>query len=252
MKPLWVLLLAVSLALGASRDSLTVSVLPTKAAGTVLRVPVGIWWPEYDSKAKVKASFPGHAAKKDVVVWFHGGMTSGNCQKGLVAGEAFSNIFPDVVVLSASACKENHWATEVMVSAVDAALDSIARRRRGFVEEVSLVGVSDGSLGVLVYSMYGKRRVKNRLLVSSYGKLLGEAPAVAASPKMGSGRWRFLQGGADRLYPPSETIPWIQDFCRNVRADCDLRYDTSGEHDWSYWQGHHLDWILEAFLRKTP
>ena len=103
MKPLWVLLLAVSLALGASRDSLTVSVLPTKAAGNVLRVPVGIWWPEYDSKAKVKASFPGHAAKKDVVVWFHGGMTSGNCQKGLVAGEAFSDIFLDVVVLS-SAC----------------------------------------------------------------------------------------------------------------------------------------------------
>ncbi len=250
MKPLWVLLLAVSLALGASRDSLTVSVLPIKATGTVLRVPVGIWWPEYDSKAKVKASFPGHAAKKDVVVWFHGGMTSGNCQKGLVAGEAFSDIFPDVVVLSASACKENHWATEVMVSAVDAALDSIARRRRGFVEEVSLVGVSDGSLGVLVYSMYGKRRVKNRLLVSSYGKLLGEAPAVAASPKMGSGKWRFLQGGADRLYPPSETIPWIQEFCKNVGADCDLRYDPSGEHDWSYWQGHHLDWIREAFPFK--
>ena len=94
--------------------------------------------------------------------------------------------------------------------------------------------------------------MKNRLLVSSYGKLLGEAPAVAASPKMGSGKWRFLQGGADRLYPPSETIPWIQDFCRNVGVDCDLRYDPSGEHDWSYWQGHHLDWILEAFLRKTP
>jgi pimeloyl-ACP methyl ester carboxylesterase len=177
-------------------------------------------------------------------------MTSGNCQKGLVAGEAFSNIFPDVVVLSASACKENHWATEVMVSAVDAALDSVARRRRGFVEEVSLVGVSDGSLGVLVYSMYGKRRVKNRLLLSSYGKLLGEAPAVAAFPKMNSGRWRFLQGGADRLYPPSETIPWIQDFCKNVGADCDLRYDPSGEHDWSYWQGHHLDWIREAFPFK--
>lgn len=66
MKPLWVLLLTVSLALGTSRDSLSVSVLPTKAAGTVLRVPVGIWWTEYDSKAK--ASFPGHAAKKDVVV----------------------------------------------------------------------------------------------------------------------------------------------------------------------------------------
>ena len=250
MKSLWVLLLAVSLALGASRDSLTVSAMPRTASGTILRVPVGIWWPEYDSKAKAKASFPGHAAKKDVVVWFHGGMTSGNCQKGLVAGEAFSNIFPDVVVLSASACKENHWATEVMVSAVDAALDSVAKRRRGFVEEVSLVGVSDGAIGVLVYSMYGKRRVKDRLLVSSFGPALGPASQVAAALTAKSGRWRFLQGGSDRLYPPHETLPWIQDFCRNVGADCDLRYDPSGEHDWSYWQAHHLDWIREAIPFK--
>ena len=81
-----------------------------------------------------------------------------------------------------------------MVAAVDAALDSVAQRRGGFVDEVSLVGVSDGALGVLYYSMQGKRRVKDRLLMSSFGKLLGGAPEVAgASPRMRDGRWRFLQ-----------------------------------------------------------
>ena len=209
------------------------------APGLQNKNPVGVWWPAAKAKSRV-------------VVWFHGGMTSGNCQKGLVAGEGFSKLFPDVVVVSASACRENHWASENMMAAVDAALDSVAARRKSPVEEVSLVGVSDGSLGVIVYSMNGRRRVKDRLLVSTFGKLLGDAPLVAASPKMRSGRWRFLQGGKDRLFPSHEALPWIQDFCRNVGADCDVRYDPEGEHDWSYWEKNALRWIKDAIFMKTP
>ena len=249
MKILLALTLVFSLASAGSPDSLTVRFVDPEKKVYVSSA-TGVWWPVRPKQSK--AGFPHHAAKSHVVVWFHGGMTSGNCQKGFVAGDSFSKLFPDVVVVSISACRENHWATGTMVAAVDAALDSVAKRRVSFVEEVSLVGVSDGAIGVMVYSMQGKRRVKDRLLVSSFGKALGPASQVAAALTAKSGRWRFLQGGSDRLYPPHETLPWIQEFCKNVGVDCDLKYDQAGEHDWSYWLQHRRDWILEAFLRKTP
>jgi len=231
MKTLLAVLLTFSLGFAGNPDSLFV---PKSA--------VGVWWPE--------AKSPRQAAKADVVVWFHGGMASGNCQKGFVAGEGFSKLFPDVIVVSASACKENHWATEGMMTAVDAALDSLALRRKAPVETVSLVGISDGAIGVIVYSMRGKRQVKDRLLVSSYGPALGPAAQVAAAVTAKNGRWRFFQGGSDRLYPPHETLPWIQEFCKNAGVDCDLKYDPAGEHDWSYWQERRLDWIREAVSFK--
>lgn len=223
-------------------DSLKVTFVD-RGNNQLLRNVVGVWWPALPKLPK--------AAKSDVVVWFHGGMTSGNCEKGLVAGADFSKLFPDVVVVSASACRETHWVTDAMVSAVDAALDSVARKRNANVGKVSLVGVSDGALGVLYYSAQGKRRVKDRLLASSFGNLLGDAPAIAASSsRMREGRWRFLQGGADRLFPVAQAKPWIEDFCRAVAVDCALRFDPAGEHDWSYWREKHLDWIREAVSGK--
>lgn len=231
------LLLCVSVWAGGRPDSLTVLSVD-QGNRTLVKSATGIWWPEKKS--------PKQAAKSGVVVWFHGGMTSGNCEKGLVAGDDFAKLFPDIIVVSASACRDNHWATGTMVAAIDAALDSVAGKRGSVVGEVSLVGVSDGALGVMVYSMQGKRRVKDRLLVSSFGKLLGEASAVAAGPKMRTGRWRFLQGGADRLFPADQSVPWIEGFCRNVGSACDLKFDPQGEHDWSYWREKHLDWIRGA------
>ncbi len=227
----------------AARDSLFVTALAN--GGVPFKSAIGVWWPELPKK--VRSGVPKDLASAQVVVWFHGGMTSGNCQKGFVAGDDFSKLFPHVIVVSASACREKHWVTATMESVIEAALDSVAARRKAPVDEVSLVGVSDGALGVLYYSMQGKRRVKDRLLMSSFGKLLGGAPEVAgASPRMRDGRWRFLQGGNDRLFPSGEAKPWIEDFCREVRADCMLRFDPAGEHDWSYWREKHLDEIREA------
>lgn len=187
--------------------------------------------------------------KKDapVVVWFHGGMTSGNCQKGLVAGDDLSGLLPDYWVISVSACRDKHWVTSTAVQWVDAALDSIVSRGHKPVGEVSLLGVSDGALGAIVYSVDGRRQVTARLLISSFGKSLGEASSVAVHPKVKSGRWLFLQGGSDRLYPSQESVPWIESFCKTVGTECDLRYDPKGEHDWSYWKNNHKDWILKLF-----
>jgi len=245
-----VALLLASVFAFAEPDTLSV---PVGASGAIS--PTGIWWPKSVAKAKKSEAVRKGAlqmkrcADAPVVVWFHGGMGSANCAKGLVAGSDFSELFPGSIVVSASACRENHWVTKGMVDAVDAALDSVAARRKAPVERVSLVGVSDGSLGVLTYSLEGQRIVDNRLLMSSFGKFLGEPAGLAMQRKMQSGRFRFLQGGKDRLYPSDQSVPWINDFCKAVRVDCELRFDPEGEHDWSYWKGEHMDWIRDA-IRK--
>ena len=230
------------------------------AAPDTLSVPVGtsgvqsltgIWWPKSATakkSSKVKKSEKVKRESAPVVLWFHGGMGSGNCAKGLVAGADFAELYPEKIVVSVSACRENHWVTKGMMDAVDAALDSVAARRKTPVGRVSLVGVSDGALGVLVYSLEGRRAVEDRLLMSSFGKLLGDARAIAGAneTRMRMGRWRFLQGGKDRLYPSGETVPWITEFCKAVQVDCELRFDPEGEHDWSYWKDKRMDWIREA------
>lgn len=228
--------LAAVLALGlvsaawAAKDTLSIEAQGVRSA-------VGVWWPASREKAPV-------------LVWFHGGMTSGNCEKGLVAGDDLSKLYPAAIVVSASACRENHWATQPIVAALDRALDSVATLRKSPVGEVSLVGVSDGAIGVLFYSLNGGRRVQDRLLVSSNGSLLGEAQKLASLPRYREGRWRFLQGGSDRLYPSGVTVPWIDAFCRALGSDCDLKFDQAGEHDWSYWRDKHMDWIRAAIAPK--
>ena len=200
-------------------------------------MPVGVW------KGLNKKPSVG------IIVWFHGGMTSNNCQKGLVAGGALSKILPDYTIVSASACKQNHWVEPTTIEALDNALDSLARRQKKEVTEISLVGISDGALGVIAYSLWGKRKIKNRILISSYGESLGPAAQVAGQPVLKKGRWRFIQGGADRLYPAEKSTSWIQEFCRNVGTACDLKFDPQGEHDWSYWENKRKDWILEIFSK---
>lgn len=224
----------------ASQDTLQVV-----SANSFRQSQVGVW------NVKPKSHQP-------VVVWFHGGMTSNNCSKGLVAGNDLSELLPDYVVISPSACKQDHWVTPVAMGWVDAALDSIAGRRGLPVDTVYLLGVSDGALGAITYSLWGKRQVAARILVSSYGASFGEPQQIAAESRLQAGRWRFLQGGSDRLYPADATVPWITQFCDGVGggsangsgARCDLKFDPAGEHDWSYWKNRHLDWILEVFKEK--
>lgn len=249
----------------ASPDSLLIDV--RGASGTPsFQSPTGIWWPKALENASAKGkklrtvkrpptvrTARESAGQSSVVVWFHGGMSSSNCAKGLVAGADFADFYPKYIVVSVSACRENHWVTKGMIDAVDAALDSVAALRKSPVEKVSLVGISDGSLGVLVYSLEGRRAVDDRLLMSSFGGFLGEPQAIASQKKMQSGRFRFLQGGKDRLYPSDKTVPWITEFCKAVQVDCELRFDPEGEHDWSYWNNKRMDWIREAVkMEKTP
>lgn len=220
------------------------------STGVALKSPVGIW--------NLKKTSAKTVDNQPVAVWFHGGMTSGNCAKGLVAGGDLAKMLPDFIVISASACRENHWVTPVAVGWVESALDSIARRRGKPVDQVYLVGISDGALGVLAYSVWGRRQAVSRLLMSSYGASFGNAAEIASLPRLREGRWRFIQGGSDRLYPADVTVPWITEFCNGVDGGanrrngvpCELKFDPAGEHDWSYWKEHRKDWILDIFKEK--
>ncbi|WP_407457908.1 hypothetical protein [Fibrobacter sp.] len=200
-------------------------------------VPVGVW------------RLPNNKSTAGTILWFHGGMTSGNCQKGLIAGSDLAKLLPQYTIVSASACKQNHWVDESTIQVVDNALDLLSQRSGKKIETVSLVGISDGSLGVIAYSLWGKRKVQNRVLMSSYGVSLGPAVQVAGQVPLKNGRWRFIQGGSDRLYPAEATLPWIQEFCQNIGTACDLKFDPQGEHDWSYWQNKHKEWFLEFFSK---
>ena len=200
-------------------------------------MPVGVW------------RIPGNKTSSGTVVWFHGGMTSNNCKKGLIAGSDLSKMLPTYTIVSASACKQNHWMEPSTIESLDEALDNLAKKIKKDIPEISLVGISDGSLGVIAYSLWGKRNVKNRILMSSFGEALGPAIQIAQQPTLQNGRWRFIQGGKDRLYPADRTFPWIQEFCQNVGTPCDVKFDQQGEHDWSYWQKQHKEWILEFFSK---
>lgn len=202
-------------------------------------------------------NLPKGKSVKPVAVWFHGGMTSSNCQKGLEAGGAFAALLPKFTVVSVSACGEKHWMNPVTSEWVDSALDSVATRRGKPIDSVKVIGISDGALGVIAYSVWGRRIVDARTLISSYGASLGEASSLATQPKLQTGRWMFIQGGKDRLYPAEATVPWIQSFCKAVQggsktsgkeASCQLEFDSEGEHDWIYWQKKRKNWILKLFL----
>lgn len=186
--------------------------------------------------------------KPQVVIWFHGGMQSARCAKGYEAGKAlvpfFEKSHKDVWVVSTSACLENHWLESLAQKAVDVMLDSVESRFGKKIDTVSLAGVSDGGLGVVGYSLYGKRTVKSRLLVSTNLSAVSDAKNLSSAAKIRQGTWTFLQGGSDRLYPAASTVPWMETFCGALgRSQCQIRYDERGEHDWSWWTSHRASWI---------
>ena len=98
----------------ASPDSLMVDV--RGATGTLsFQSPTGIWWPVKvgkQGKSKWKPVNNEYASKSPVVVWFHGGMGSSNCAKGLEAGASFADFYPGNIVVSVSAWRESRWGTK--------------------------------------------------------------------------------------------------------------------------------------------
>lgn len=207
--------------------------------------PAGVW----SSEPKLK-----QARVRSVVIWFHGGMQSTNCKKGVVAGRGLYELLNDstVIVASPSACQNSHWISPELILITDKLIDSLESRFKMPIQEIDLAGISDGGLGVLAYSLNGKRVVRSRLLISSNLSVLGQAKVLAKAPKLKSGTWTFLQGGHDRLYPANIILPWLRSFCEGIGPSCELHFDELGEHDWSYWAKKRPDWIQGFRSSKIP
>ena len=185
-----------------------------------------------------------------VYVWFHGGMQSAKCAKGYEAANALVPFLEksksEAIAISVSACKENHWLSNNALLAVDKMLDSVEMRFHIRIDSVSLVGVSDGGLGIAGYTLYGKRSIRPRLLVSTNLSSVSDARNLSKAIRVRQGSWTFLQGGSDRLYPSNRTMPWLDEFCSVLgREQCVIRFDNRGEHDWSWWTANREGWIRE-------
>jgi len=200
-------------------------------------------------------SISSHKPKSpSVIIWFHGGMQNANCQKGLVAGKGLFELLNDsnTIVASPSACQNNHWLSPSLTSITDKLIDSLERHFKFSIQEVHLAGVSDGTLGVLAYSINGKRKVLSRLLISSNLSMLGDSKKISQIKKIKTGEWLFLQGGRDRLYPASHVLPWLYSFCESIGSSCNIVFDAEGEHDWSYWVQKHPNQIRHFRFSKLP
>lgn len=183
-----------------------------------------------------------------VIVWLHGGMGSTNCAKGLTAGLALqdSALKVNALVASPSVCGENNWL-HAGTSVIDALLDSIAKRRGAPIDSIWMVGVSDGGLGVVAYNVQGRRSVARSVLVSTFPGMVADEIELAKMPGVRKGRWIFLQGGADRLYPLEQTMPWMQSFCAQLpRKQCEIHQEAAGEHDWSWWMQNRVALLRSA------
>lgn len=203
--------------------------------------PAGIW---FESKKQKTPS---------VIIWFHGGMQSSNCQKGLIAGRGLFELLNDkkTIIASPSACLDKHWFSETSVHITDKLIDSLEVYFKTTIKEVHLVGVSDGTLGVLAYSLKGKRTILSRLLISSNLSIVGDAKVFSQNKRLHTGTWSFLQGGKDRLYPASLVLPWLYSFCESIGSSCNVYFDKDGEHDWSYWVQKHAKRIQQFRFSKS-
>jgi len=214
-------------------DSLRVQVGPTQSAS-------GIW------------SQKGSKAPRGLVVWLHGGMQSSKCEKGYEAGKALLPYMDKagVVIASPSACMDRHWVTPQGLGAVEALIDTVFAHYNIDPKRIWLVGVSDGGYGVMNYSLQGKRALAKRVLISTFpGALVPLQDLAQVQQQLNVGRWIYLQGGADAIFPAAQTKPWIEGFCNQI-SHCELHWEPTGEHDMSWWNTNRADLLRQVFTAK--
>jgi len=190
--------------------------------------------------------------KMGLMIWLHGGMQSGNCQKGFTAGKALLTYVDGsgVVVASPSVCKQNHWLTPDGLTAIESLLDSVEHRFNIDTNRITMVGVSDGGFGVLNYALNGKHKMAHHILISTFGGMFIPAEALSqVTPALSHGTWQFLQGGADGIFAAGQAKPWIETFCKTI-PKASLHFEPQGEHDMAWWNTNRAD-LLRTTFRKN-
>ncbi len=193
--------------------------------------------------------------KPGLIIWLHGGMRSQNREKGLEAHRALIPFVAEdgYILASPSAFGGQEWPTPQGIAHIDALIEYIASHYAFDGKDINLVGVSDGNLGVIAYSLQGKRELHRRILISSAPQLVLPLEALASQARFGRGSWDFLQGGRDRLFPPDQVIPYLKRW-ETLYPNSHLHYFPEGEHDFSFYSENASDLLKSLFSegKKRP
>ncbi len=198
----------------------------------------------------VPAVKPAHTI--GLIVWLHGGMRSGNREKG---AEAHRALLPFVnpksfYLCSPSAFGGEDWLSPKGQEHIDNLIDYMLSHYPINPADVNLVGVSDGTLGVIAYSAQAKRPIHRRVLISCYPQIVIPPASLPGRPQFATGTWDFLQGGHDRLFPVQEVLPYLQRW-ESLYPNAHLHYFPEGEHDFSYYVANAADLLKGFFLPVT-
>ncbi|MDB5104139.1 MAG: hypothetical protein JWP91_1828 [Fibrobacteres bacterium] len=186
--------------------------------------------------------------KRPLIVWLHGGMRSQNTEKGFEAHRALTLFVPPTgyFLCSPSAFAGQEWTGPRGISHIDSLIDYMVAHYPIDPKDINLVGVSDGCLGVIAYSLAGKRDINRRILISSAPQLVLPLESLPGRPRFAQGSWDFLQGGRDRLFPPDQVVPYLRQW-EKTYANSRFHYFPEGEHDFSYYAANASDLLKSLF-----
>ena len=187
--------------------------------------------------------------KAGLIVWLHGGMRSQNREKGFEAHRAWIGYTPPgrYYLCSPSAFGGAEWTTAQGLAHIDALIAHMLATYPIDPADINMIGVSDGSLGVIAYSLQGAHDLRRRILISSAPQLILPAENLGGQKRFAAGRWDFLQGGHDRLFPAHDVFPYLLRFT-SLYPNAHLHGFPEGEHDFSWWVEHTPD-LLRGFFR---
>ncbi len=207
-----------------------------------------------DSNA-VGLTLPRNPKRKPlpVLLWLHGGMRSANREKGFTAHRpALDLLSPDsAYFLSPSAYAGADWLSEAGMRHIDDALAWLFAHHPARADAILALGVSDGTLGIIRYTLHGRYPLARRILVSTYPDLALPADQVPMAAKLRSGSWDFFVGGKDRLFPAQPVLTTLEGWKHSL-PQLRLHFEPEGEHDVSWWIQHQKPVLLAVLRRKTP
>lgn len=195
---------------------------------------------------------PAHGSGRDrrlgLILWFHGGMRGPNREKGLEAHRPLLDfVDPSAHVLaSPSAFAGRDWLSPGALATTEALIDTLLSLHSIDPGNIRLIGVSDGSLAVLRYGRGGRRRSQALIMVSSLPQLAVPPGDLHGDMRIAEGRWNFLQGGRDRLFPKAYVVPYLREWVKLYPVSR-LHYFPEGEHDFS-WYATHASPLLRELL----
>jgi len=196
------------------------------------------------------------AHKLGVIIWLHGGMRSANREKGY---EAHRAIIPFInsqsyYLASPSAFGGEDWTTPKGQEHIENLITYLLSHYPIDSTDINFVAVSDGTLGLIVYSAQGHHALHRRVLLSCFPQIVLPIESLPAQIQFKSGTWDFFQGGHDRLFPADQTLPYLKQW-ETLFPNAHLHYYPDGEHDFSYYAAHSADLLRKIFIpvtKKTP